>query len=149
MPATAFQHFQDDLARARTIIAHADTLPQGSALEQRLRSDLLRSAWMFGVGTLNAYLRFRLHLCPCRAGRPGYFSTRTEIHTAFAPSSEPSTLVRTSTNKRGNAHIYDPVNSICTGASEASSPSHTRWDTLPGRMSRGQNHCQGPCGGLP
>jgi hypothetical protein len=54
MPTTAFQHFQDDVARARAIIAHADPLPQGTALEQRLRSDLLRSAWMFAVGALDA-----------------------------------------------------------------------------------------------
>jgi hypothetical protein len=55
MPTTAFQHFHDDIARARAIVAHADLLPQGNAGEQLLRSDLLRSAWMFAVGALDAY----------------------------------------------------------------------------------------------
>jgi hypothetical protein len=55
MPTTAFQHFQDDLSRARAIVVLADPLPQGSALERRVRSDLLRSAWMFAVGALDAY----------------------------------------------------------------------------------------------
>ncbi|HLJ10241.1 MAG TPA: hypothetical protein VKU82_03580 [Planctomycetaceae bacterium] len=28
MPATALQHFQEDIARAKQIVAHADPLPQ-------------------------------------------------------------------------------------------------------------------------
>ena len=55
MPATAFSHFQQDIGRARAIVAHADPLPHGTPAEQLLRSDLLRSAWMFGVGALDAY----------------------------------------------------------------------------------------------
>ena len=55
MPVTAFQHFQEDIGRARAIILHADPLPKDSAVEQLLRSDLLRSAWMFAVGALDAY----------------------------------------------------------------------------------------------
>ena len=55
MPATALQHFQDDVARARAIIAHAEPLPRGAAGQQLLRSDLLRSAWMFAVGAVDAY----------------------------------------------------------------------------------------------
>jgi hypothetical protein len=55
VPATALQHFQDDIARAKAIVVHADRLPQGSAAEKLLRSDLLRSAWMFAVGALDAY----------------------------------------------------------------------------------------------
>jgi len=55
VPATAFSHFQQDIGRARAIDAHADPLPQGTAAEQLLRGDLLRSAWMFGVGALDAY----------------------------------------------------------------------------------------------
>jgi hypothetical protein len=55
MPATALNHFTQDVVRARAIIAHADPLPQGTAAEQMLRSDLLRSAWMFAVGALDAY----------------------------------------------------------------------------------------------
>lgn len=55
MPGTAFNHFQQDIARARAIGAHADTLPLRTAAEQLLRGDLWRSAWMFGVGALDAY----------------------------------------------------------------------------------------------
>ncbi len=55
MPTTALQHFQEDIARARAIIAHADRLPQVTDEERLLRSDLLRSGWMFAVGALDAY----------------------------------------------------------------------------------------------
>ena len=55
MPGTAFHHFQQDIGRARAIVAHADPLAQGTAAEQLLRGDLWRSAWMFGVGALDAY----------------------------------------------------------------------------------------------
>jgi hypothetical protein len=55
MPATALNHFNQDIARARTIAAHAEPLPRGTAAKQLLRSDLLRSAWMFAVGALDAY----------------------------------------------------------------------------------------------
>lgn len=55
MPATALQHFEEDIARARAIVAHADPLPRTNAAEQLLRSDLLRSAWMFAVGAMDAY----------------------------------------------------------------------------------------------
>lgn len=51
MPQTALQHFDEDVARARALIAHAETLPEG----EMLRSDILRSAWMFAVGALDAY----------------------------------------------------------------------------------------------
>ncbi|HTU20808.1 MAG TPA: hypothetical protein VMG10_22335 [Gemmataceae bacterium] len=50
MPATALNHFNQDIARAQTIVSHADPVPRGM-----LRSDLLRSAWMFAVGALDAY----------------------------------------------------------------------------------------------
>lgn len=55
MPATALQHFQEDVARARAIVAHADPLPKTTDAERRLRSDLFRGAWMFAVGALDAY----------------------------------------------------------------------------------------------
>jgi hypothetical protein len=55
VPTTALQHFQEDIARARAILDHADTLPSGTAAERMLRSDLFRSAWMFAVGALDAY----------------------------------------------------------------------------------------------
>ena len=55
MPATALQHFQDDISRARAIIDHAHGLSTGTVAEQTLRSDILRSGWMFAVGALDAY----------------------------------------------------------------------------------------------
>ena len=55
MPSTALQHFQSDIERARAIVIHADTLPRNTAAQQLLRSDLLRSGWMFAVGALDAY----------------------------------------------------------------------------------------------
>lgn len=53
MPATALLHFREDIARARMIVDHAH--PQGTVTDRLLRSDLLRSAWMFAVGALDAY----------------------------------------------------------------------------------------------
>lgn len=55
MPITALSHFNQDIARARAILSHASPLPQTSAAERTLRSDLFRSAWMFAVGALDAY----------------------------------------------------------------------------------------------
>jgi hypothetical protein len=55
VPATAFLHFQEDIARAKAIVTHADPLPHATNNEKLLRSDLLRSAWMFAVGALDAY----------------------------------------------------------------------------------------------
>ena len=52
MPTTALNHFNQDVARARAIVTHADPLPRTNAAEQMLRSDLLRSAWMFAVGAM-------------------------------------------------------------------------------------------------
>ena len=48
--ATAKSHFDDDMARAEALRAHALTLPDGG-----LKDDLLRSAWMFAVGASDAY----------------------------------------------------------------------------------------------
>jgi len=55
VPTTARQHFLQDIARARALVAHADLLPVTNSAEQLLRSDLLRSAWMFAVGALDAW----------------------------------------------------------------------------------------------
>jgi hypothetical protein len=55
VPGTALQHFNEDITRARAILMHADPLPHTNATEQLLRSDLLRSAWMFAVGAMDAY----------------------------------------------------------------------------------------------
>lgn len=55
MPATALNHFRQDASRARAIVAHAEPLPRTTPAEDMLRSDLLRSAWMFAVGAMDAY----------------------------------------------------------------------------------------------
>ena len=55
MPAKAFHHFSEDMERAEAIRVHANTLPTQTAAEQLLRSDLLRSSWMFAIGALDAY----------------------------------------------------------------------------------------------
>jgi hypothetical protein len=55
VPDTALQHFREDIGRARAIIQHADPLPRATPEEAMLRSDLLRSAWMFAVGAIDAY----------------------------------------------------------------------------------------------
>jgi len=55
MPATALNHFNQDIARARAMVVHADPLPRTDRAKQMLRSDLLRSAWMFAVGAIDAY----------------------------------------------------------------------------------------------
>jgi hypothetical protein len=55
MPVTALQDFSEDAARVRALIVHADTLPRANLSDESLRSDVLRSAWMFAVGALDAY----------------------------------------------------------------------------------------------
>jgi hypothetical protein len=57
MPATALQHFREDIGRARAILRHAEPLPHTTPDEAMLRSDMLRSAWMFAVGTVEHVLR--------------------------------------------------------------------------------------------
>jgi hypothetical protein len=47
---TAKTHFDEDLTRARDLRAHAHGLPAGS-----LKDDILRAAWMMGVGACDAY----------------------------------------------------------------------------------------------
>ncbi len=41
--------------RRRALLAHAKSLPSGTVPQQLLRSDILRGAWMFAVGALDAY----------------------------------------------------------------------------------------------
>ena len=55
MPSTALRHFQQDIGRAEGIVTLADSLLNTTAAEQVLRSDVLRSGWMFAVGALDAY----------------------------------------------------------------------------------------------
>ncbi len=55
MPVTALIHFREDIARAKAIVARASPLPIATSAERLLRSDLLRGAWMFAVGAIDAY----------------------------------------------------------------------------------------------
>jgi hypothetical protein len=55
VPTTALRHFEQDIGRARAVAAHADRQALGTAAERLLQGDLRRSAWMFGVGALDAY----------------------------------------------------------------------------------------------
>jgi hypothetical protein len=55
MPATALNHFEQDIRRAEAIVAHAGPRADETSAEQLLRGDLLRSGWMFAVGALDAY----------------------------------------------------------------------------------------------
>lgn len=50
MLTTALAHFNDDVNRARALIAHAQ--PQADGM---LKDDILRAAWMMGVGACDAY----------------------------------------------------------------------------------------------
>jgi hypothetical protein len=55
MPAKALDHFTADVARARELIAHAESIPLVDPVSRLLRADILRSAWIFAVGSLDAY----------------------------------------------------------------------------------------------
>jgi hypothetical protein len=55
MPETAITPFREDVARAKTLMVHATPLPHAIAAEKLLRDDILRSAWMFAVGAMDAY----------------------------------------------------------------------------------------------
>lgn len=47
---TPMRHFGEDIERARQLVAHAEPLP-----ESVVRSDIMRAAWMMGVGAADAY----------------------------------------------------------------------------------------------
>ena len=55
MPDQAKRHFDEDIARAKALVDHAEALPHGTAEEALLRDDVLRSAWMLAVGAMDAY----------------------------------------------------------------------------------------------
>lgn len=54
MPETAINPFREDLGRAKTLAAHAQTLPNMTPADSLLRDDIRRSAWMFAVGAMDA-----------------------------------------------------------------------------------------------
>ncbi len=55
MPAAALKVFQTDMARARALLAHAAAMTPSDSNAELLRDDVLRSAWMFGVGAMDTY----------------------------------------------------------------------------------------------
>lgn len=55
MPGTPRTHFNQDIARASALVAHANGMPVANPAGATLRDDLLRSAWMFAVGAMDAY----------------------------------------------------------------------------------------------
>lgn len=52
MPGTPRLHFDDDIARAQGVLVSAQGCP---GLTPQVRDDMLRAAWMMGVGALDAY----------------------------------------------------------------------------------------------
>jgi len=48
--STAKAHFDEDICRARALVAHAQTVPAGV-----LADDILRAGWMMAVGACDAY----------------------------------------------------------------------------------------------
>ncbi len=55
MPERALRHFREDIGRSVALVELADRLPGNSPEERLLRDDVLRSAWMFAVGAMDAY----------------------------------------------------------------------------------------------
>ncbi len=55
MIGTPKKHFDADIKRAEAIVGHAKRLPHEQEAEKLLRDDILRSAWMFAVGAMDAY----------------------------------------------------------------------------------------------
>lgn len=55
MPKTAKKHFDEDIARARAILDHAEPLPSIHRAKSLLRDDLFRSSLMYAVGAMDAY----------------------------------------------------------------------------------------------
>lgn len=55
MPTTPKRHFDEDISRAESLVLHARSLPAATDPERLLRDDVLRSAWMFAVGAMDAY----------------------------------------------------------------------------------------------
>lgn len=52
MPGTAFEHFTQDITRAKALKTHAETLPAASS---DLADDIYRASWMMAVGAMDAY----------------------------------------------------------------------------------------------
>jgi len=55
VPRRALRYFVEDIARAEALVALAEGMPRESDEQQLVRDDVLRSAWMFAVGAMDAY----------------------------------------------------------------------------------------------
>jgi hypothetical protein len=55
MPDSAITPFRENIVRAKALVAHAKSLPRITEAEDLLCDDILRSAWMFAVGAMDAY----------------------------------------------------------------------------------------------
>ncbi len=55
MPSTAINHFKEDIDRADGLLNLARRLPYGQTKTRLVRDDVLRGAWMYAVGALDAY----------------------------------------------------------------------------------------------
>jgi len=55
MPTTPKAHFDEDIARATSLVNVAEDLPATNNAERLIRDDVLRSARMFAVGAMDAY----------------------------------------------------------------------------------------------
>ncbi len=55
MSKTPKKHFDEDIARASALLAHAGAMPATTDPERLMRDDVLRAAWMFAVGAMDAY----------------------------------------------------------------------------------------------
>jgi len=71
---TAKRHFDEDIQRARDVLAHARQLPAG-----RLRDDTLRASWMMAVGACDAFFCDAFSDLVSRALRAKDLEPRIEI----------------------------------------------------------------------
>ena len=55
MPSSAIRHFKEDIDRADGLLNLARRLHYGQTKTQLVRDDVLRGAWMYAVGALDAY----------------------------------------------------------------------------------------------
>jgi hypothetical protein len=55
MPQKAISTFQSDIARAEALLDNAASMPDGAPLQTLLKTDIMRAAWMFAVGAMDAY----------------------------------------------------------------------------------------------
>lgn len=55
MPNQALRHFVEDIGRANALVDLAAGMPSASAAQRLVKADVLRSAWMFSVGAMDAY----------------------------------------------------------------------------------------------